>query len=175
MKPLRVAITQSQARSGDLRNESVSEALRIDTDIGADDEVFERRLGVGMLRTALALSLATVALVPEVVLAAASCATCSKEVALSRSEVQCVVDRVNKQLMNSLDPIVVATSGCKEKVKDGTRLEAVRQRGGPSSKDKSQGGGPYLLTKADARCLLVKLKSFDRKDKILRFDLRTCG
>lgn len=114
---------------------------------------------------------------PATVLAAGppGCATCAKEVALSKAEVQCVLDRVSKQLSSALDPVVVATNGCGAKVKDGTRLEAVRQGRATARKGGAANGGPYLLTKTDAQCLVRKLRQVDPKAKDLMIDLRSCG
>jgi hypothetical protein len=114
-----------------------------------------------------ALSLSSVA-------EASTCATCAKEIELSKSEVQCVIDRVNKQLSSSLDPIVVATNGCGAAVRDGTRSEAVRQSRQSKKTNGSRAATPYLLTKADAQCLVRKLKQADASVRELRIDLNTC-
>lgn len=104
-----------------------------------------------------------------------SCTTCTKDVAVSKAEVRCVLDRVTRQLSSSLDPVVVATNGCGSKISDGTRLEAVRQGRQSSRKTNGQVREPYLLTKADAQCLVQRLKSADPKASQIRIDLRTCG
>lgn len=104
-----------------------------------------------------------------------SCATCAKEVSLSKAEVQCVLDRVGKQLSSALDPVVVATTGCSGKVRDGTRLEAVRQGRKVAKRSDGSVVEPYLLTKSDAQCLVRKLKQVDPKARELRIDLRSCG
>lgn len=106
--------------------------------------------------------------------AATSCATCTREVALSKAEVQCVLERVTRQLSSSLDPVVVATNSCGAKIRDGTRLEAVRQGRPPSRKSGRRPNEPYLLTKADAQCLVRKIRQADPKARELHFDLRTC-
>lgn len=106
---------------------------------------------------------------------AAPCATCNREVSITRGEVQCVIERLNKQLNSSADPIVVATIGCGKKVNDGTRLESVRQGRSASSRSGAKIGGPYLVTKSDAQCLLRKLKESQVKSRELTIDLRQCG
>ncbi len=105
----------------------------------------------------------------------ASCATCAKEVTLTKSEIKCVSDRVSKQILSALDLVIVATSGCSGKLRDGTRMEAVRQ-GRPVTKAGGRNPSePYLLTKSDAVCFLRKLKLVDPKTRDLRIDLRNCG
>lgn len=124
-------------------------------------------------RSAWLCLLAAAPSVPAIA-AAPQCATCSREVALAKDDVQCVLERVSKQLSRSLDPVVVATQGCRTKVRDGTRLEPVRQ-GRASAKSKGQASGePYLLTKQDAQCLLARLRAVDAKVRDLRIDLRDC-
>lgn len=114
-------------------------------------------------------------LVPSSGFAAGPCATCAKQVDLSKTEVKCVIERVTKQLSSSLDPVVVATNGCGKVIRDGTRSEAVRQGRRSTLNSERKVDTPYLLTKADALCLIRKLKQADPKARELRIDLTTCG
>jgi hypothetical protein len=122
----------------------------------------------------LVVTVATAPLVAQAI-AATPCATCTRDVALSRNEIQCVIERLNKQLSTAVDPVVVATAGCGKKIADGTRLESVRQARKSASKGANGAGGPYLITKSDAQCLLRKLRQIDPKAREVKVDLRQCG
>lgn len=105
----------------------------------------------------------------------ATCQTCDRQVSLTAQEAKCLSRRLDEYLKSSRDPIFVSVANCSD-TKDGARQDPPPTLKIPRRKGKAEGPRKttYKLSRADAVCLVGKLKVRPPKANVFDLDFSTC-
>lgn len=101
---------------------------------------------------------------------AQQCATCDRVVTFNRADLPCLTRRLAQQLAAARDPILISIQSCQGS-RDSTRQEMVPSV--RSRQDLSQ-NRIFMLTRADAMCLVKQLPLLPKSQRQFHIELNSC-